>query len=115
MPRTGTMRHQLEVENPTESRQPGGEFSKSFHPVATIFAELTPLSVRAQIVDQIRGVVGTHTIRTWFHDQIKEGTRFKLVGTTRYFYAISVLNKEEANVELEVLCEEKKQDATEVT
>lgn len=105
----GSLRHCITLENPTSQIMDGdGGYTYIYTPLdpPSVYAEIKPATVR----DLERVAAGTvlstasHVVTIRYHAGVTTETRVKF--GTRYFSVVGVMNPEERNIELQLMCVE---------
>ena len=109
--KAGTLRHWLTFEKPPVSptRDTTGAEVEAWEPVVSVWGSIEPLVGREYVAAQQVNAELSHRIRVRYHPDFTPTMRI-LYGT-REFNIISLLNREERNVELEIYATEKVPDA----
>jgi SPP1 family predicted phage head-tail adaptor len=102
--KAGSLRHLVEIQNPLERQTEYGETETTWHRVATCDASITPLSAREFFAAQQVQADVSHRIVVRYVPCISP--RMRVVFGCRVFHIESVLNTDERDVTLELLCKE---------
>ena len=102
--RTQRLRHTVEVQKPTRTRDSLGDAVPSWTTVQDRPAAITPLSARDRLQADQRLNDITHRVRMWWFEGLTHDYRLKL--NSRIFEISSILNKDERNKIMELLCTE---------
>lgn len=105
--RPGRLRHRVVVQRATDAIDQYGDQTKSWANLATVWAAVEPLNGRELFTaQQTQSQVSTRiTIRPIVGQTITSKDRIKF--GSRYFDIQSVINVEERNIELQLLCVER--------
>jgi SPP1 family predicted phage head-tail adaptor len=101
---SGTLRHSVELQSATLVSDGMGGSTATWATVATVRAAIWPTSVTEQIRAASPTMVETHKIRIRYYAGIKASWRV-LFGT-RYFSIVSIVDKDERHVQMDLLCRE---------
>lgn len=101
--RAGPLRHRVTIERPQVTRDSAGGEVTTWLPVATVYASVEPLSGREWVTTNAAGADLSHRVRMRYTD-LEPTDRLDFNGRTLQVEA--VLNTEERNVELIVMCRE---------
>ena len=99
----GKMRHQITFQRPSEEKDELAGYKDDWIDVATTWAQISPVSGR-EYLTQIRETMVTHKVYCRYRPGITPRMRIKF--GERFFQIISVLNWEERNEGLTIMCEE---------
>jgi SPP1 family predicted phage head-tail adaptor len=100
----GKMRHRVTLEAPTPSRNQIGEEVQGWAAVADVWASVEPLSGRELWnAQQVQPDV-THRVRMWHRPDVRADWRLRHRG--RVLNVVAVINREELNEALELVCRE---------
>lgn len=108
--RAGRLRHSVTIENYSESRDAYGEPDKSWATYATTWAAIEPLRGDELMVAQQRDPAIKVRIVCRYVAGVTAAMRVKF--GSRYFAIKSVMNRDERDRELELECEEGRQDGS---
>ena len=101
----GTLRHLIDIQAYTANRDSFGSEEPEWVHVATVWARITPVSGKEYFASaQVHAEISTK-IAIRYVSGITPNMR--VVFGTRIFEIISVLQVEERNIELELLCKER--------
>lgn len=92
MSNPGLLRHRLVLEEPVESADGAGGVTRSFSPVATLWAEVTPVSAARAFEAERSGARITHRIGIRFADDITTKCRFRF--GERIFRIVSLRDRD---------------------
>ena len=102
--RAGLLRHKFTVRTMTEAQDSAGELIQTWANGNTIWGSISPLSGSESLSgEQITAEV-THKVWIRYDSTVTPGTR--LLFGSRVFEINSVLNKDERNIAMELLCKE---------
>ena len=99
----GKMRHRITFQYPSDDKDSLGGYGDDWKDAVTTWAQITPVSGR-EYFSQVRENTVTHKIYCRFREGISPLLRIKF--GERIFRIISVLNWEERNEGLTIMCEE---------
>lgn len=106
--RAGQLRHEVVIEQPTETSNEYGDEITGWTTFDTVFASVEPIRGReyflAQNVSQEESHQVTHRIRIRYLSGVLP--TFRITWGSRAFDIHSVLNTEERDIEMELLCTE---------
>ena len=101
----GDLRHRLTLEELNRVADDGGGFTESWVAVATIFADVSPISGSERVeADRLTGSV-THDVVLRYRAGVVPAMRFR--DGTRIFQIIAVIDVEERRRWLKCWCEER--------
>jgi SPP1 family predicted phage head-tail adaptor len=100
----GTLRHQIELQSFTSTPNGMGGFSQTWSTAATVRAAIWPTSATEQKRAAAPTMVGTHTIRIRYYSGLLASWRIKF--GTRFFSIVSIIDKDEEHVQVDLLCRE---------
>jgi SPP1 family predicted phage head-tail adaptor len=101
----GRLNRRLVLEEPVETPDGAGGVTRSFATVATVWAELVPLSARGDVVAAETGATVTHRIRVRGGWPIT--TRHRLRAGTRIFRIVTLRDADATGRFLEIHAEER--------
>lgn len=99
----GKMRHRITFQRPTEEKDRLGGYEDDWVDVATTWAQISPVSGK-EYFSQMRETTVSHRIYCRYRPGITPRLRIKFKDRT--FSIISVINWEERNEGLTIMCEE---------
>ena len=100
--RIGTLRHRVEIQEAVESRTTSGAVTKAWSTKDTVWASVRPVNAReAAQAKQAYGTI-THAVTLRYTDDLTTADR--LVFGDRVLNILGVINPEERNITLELLC-----------
>lgn len=104
--RSGILRHSVEIQSVTCVPDGMGGQTDSWATKAggTVRAAIWPISAIEQVRAGAQTMIGTHRVRIRYFPGISGKDRIKF--GTRYFAIVSVMDREERNIEMELLCRE---------
>lgn len=97
-------RNLIEIQHPVFTANDFGEQENTWTTYATIYAAIQGLSGREYIINDVKNAEVNYRIFTEFIDGVKPTDRVKF--GDRYFAIVSVVNLDELNRELQLLCKE---------
>lgn len=100
----GKMRYKVKVERATNTRDAGGGLSQAFSSVATIYANIKPKSANSAYRQGMLQEKVTHEITIRYMKNID--TNSKITYGTRSFAVNGIVNVDERDRFLTLLCEE---------
>ena len=100
----GLLNKRVELQQPTTTSDGIGGFTTVFSTIYTCFAAVWPISANEQIKNQQTSMEITHRVRIRYKSGIDASYRIKF--GSRYFSIVSVINPNESNKMLELLCKE---------
>ena len=100
----GKLRHRLSIQEPAKTRAGDGTVSESWLTLAVVWASVAPIRGRELIEAQRFESQVTHRVRMRYYAGLT--AQHRLLFGTRVLNIESVLNKEERNVEMELMCRE---------
>ena len=100
----GKLRHRITIENPQDVRGPTGEELEAWVTLATVSASVEPLSGRELLQAEQLQAEATLMVRIRYLDGLTNESRILHDGRTLEIAAI--INPEDRNVELELMCRE---------
>ena len=100
----GKMRYRVKVERATNTRDAGGGLSQDFNPVTTIYANIKPKNANSVYRQGMLQEKVTHEITIRYMKNID--TNSKITFGTRSFAVNGIINVDERDRFLTLLCEE---------
>lgn len=100
----GKMRYRVKVERATNTRDAGGGLSQAFNAVATIYANIKPKSANSRYREGMLQEKVTHEITIRYMKNIDTNSR--ITYGTRSFAVNGIINVDERDRFLTLLCEE---------
>ena len=97
------MRHRITFQKQSDDKSSLGSYEGEWTDVITVWAQITPVSGR-EFFTQVRETTVSHKIYCRYHSGISPQMRIKF--GPRIFRIVSVLNWEERNEGLTIMCEE---------
>ena len=104
MPRIGKLRSQVTLQTNTQTRDAGGGYADSWAGTATLWARIEPLSGRERLAAQQIEDTVTHRVTIRYRSGVSAQQRIAF--GVRVFNIRAVLDVDERNEWLELLCEE---------
>ena len=102
--RAGKLRHRIEVQTSVETQDAYNQPTSVWTTAVTLWGSIEPLSGRELLrADAVMGEVTTR-VRMRYDSNITPAARLK--HGTRYFDIAAVMNREDRDAEVEVLCKE---------
>lgn len=103
--RAGDLRHRIDLEAIVSVPDGMGGSTDSWVAQATnLPAAIWPVSVKEQVRAGAETMVGTHNVRIRYYPGVSAAWRARY--GTRYFSIVSVVDKEERHVQMDLLCKE---------
>ena len=102
--KTGRLRKKVTIQTPTTTVNLAGNTLETWSTLATVWADIEPLSGREAI--QARAFNAEATIRARMRYLSTLTTQCRLYYGTRYLEILSIINKDEMGREMELLCTE---------
>lgn len=99
----GKMRHRVTFQVQPPDKDALGGYGEDWKDVFTVWAQISPVSGR-EYFSQVKENTVTHKIYCRYREDISPALRIRF--GERYFRIISVLNWEERNTGLTIMCEE---------
>ena len=111
--RAGNLRHQITLQSPQTTRDSVGEQTLAFTTVATVPAEVSPISGREQFLAAQRQASTTHLVTIRYSPDVASlnATWRVLFGTRVFSIDAPPRNIDERNIMLELQCTEGLRDA----
>ena len=103
--RIGDLNKIIDIQSKTRVADGIGGFTETWATQCSgIYAAIWPVSAKEQIQSDQMSMIITHRIRIRYRSRIKSDWRIKYAN--RYFSIMSIINPNEANGNLELLCKE---------
>lgn len=105
--RSGLLRHRVTIQEYTKADNSLGEPIKTWANISgtpTVWASITPMSGSEFFTARQTATETTHRVVMRYMDGLD--TKMRLKFGSRYFYILSILNKDERDAELEIMCRE---------
>lgn len=99
---SGPLRHRLEIQTVTETRDSYGGISQAWTTLETRWANIQPMSSRELWQAQQAQSQATHKITMRYYSGLTEKHRLKVSGGTRVFNIASVINPDERKIMHEI-------------
>lgn len=99
----GILRHRITLQSPTAVADGMGGHTVTWTTVDTVWAAIWPVSAKEQLRADQPAMTVTHRIRLR-HRTV--GADWRVKYGTRYFAIVSLINVDEANRTLDLLCQE---------
>ncbi|MDZ7370255.1 MAG: phage head closure protein [candidate division KSB1 bacterium] len=100
----GLFRHRITIQQKTKVQNEYGEEMADWVDVAIVWANVNPISGREFFAAEAVSSEVTHKIHMRYRSGITPDMRIKF--KERYFQIVAVMNLQEKNVELQLLCKE---------
>ena len=101
---SGIFRHSVELQAATSTPNGMGGFVDTWATQATVRAAIWPTSATEQKKAGAQTMVATHTIRIRYYPGVSASWRVKF--GDRYFSIASIVNRDEKNVQVDLVCRE---------
>lgn len=101
--KVGKMRHRITFQRPTEEKDILAGYKDDWLDVCTVWAQISPVSGK-EYLSQVRETMVTHKIYCRYRAGITPRMRIKF--KDRIFRIVSILNWDERNEGLTIMCEE---------
>lgn len=102
--RIGTLRHRITIQNKTTIKDTVGQEKETWVDLATVWASIEPLKGREYFAAHAVNAENTIKIRIRYYPGLKPTHRIKY--GTRIFDIQSVINVDERNIEMILMCVE---------
>ena len=102
--RAGNLRHLVTIQKNTPTADGMGGQTASWAATSTAWAGIWPVSAKERVSNQQLETQLTHKIRIRYQAGVTTAKRVKY--DTRYFKIISIINMDERNITLDLLCTE---------
>lgn len=102
--RPGKLRHFVRIQNATASQDAYGDTTDTFADVDEVYASIEPLQGAELFAAQQVDPSVSYRVRMRYTDEVTPQTR--IVHGTRTLEVVSVMDREERHIELELLCKE---------
>jgi SPP1 family predicted phage head-tail adaptor len=102
--RSGYLRHTVELQSVVHTPDGMGGSVDVWSTEATVRAAIWPISANERMRSASPTMSTTHHIQLRYHDGLSP--KWRVLFGTRYFNIVSVINKEERNYHIDLLCEE---------
>lgn len=102
--RAGKLRHKVTLQSKSETRDDTGQVFRDWSDTATIYASVEPLSGRELVNAQ--AIESETTYRITIRHLAGVTTEQRIKFGSRYFEILSVINPEERNIMLQLMCKE---------
>lgn len=79
-PRIGALRHRVTLEAPIDAPDGAGGFSRSFAPIAQLWARIAPADAREDFVEQRAEQATNHAVTIRWRDDVVKDMRFVFHG-----------------------------------
>ena len=103
--RSGNLRHRVTIQESKETRKGDGSIAVTWEDVGTVWASVRPIRATERIRNNMLESEISHRVEMRYRDDITTKQRI-LFGTTRYFNIETVINPNERNINLELICRE---------
>ena len=102
--RAGRLRHRLAIQTVTETQNAVGELTRAWATVTTVWGDIQPIGGTERLAgEQITAEV-SH--RVWLRYTTYVVPEARIVFDSRTFDVLSVINRDERNYMMELLCKE---------
>jgi SPP1 family predicted phage head-tail adaptor len=102
--RIGDLRHRVELQAFTTIADGMGGGTATWSTEDTVRAAIWPVSVSEQVKAGSPTMVATHKVRIRYNEDLRAEWRVKF--GDRYFSIVSIVNKDEKNAQMDLLCRE---------
>ncbi len=102
--KAGTLRHKIALETPTETSDGLGGVSTAWSTFKSVYASIWPIKGAEYISAMQTTSEVTHKIRIRYLASVTSKMRIKF--GTRYFEIEAIINPDERNIYLEMMCKE---------
>lgn len=104
--RAGKLRHRITIQSESETADGAGGYGLAWTDLATVWASVEPLSGRElRQADQVQDET-THQVTIRYRSDVVPIGKYRISFGTRRFNVTSVINPDERNVSLTLMCEE---------
>jgi len=100
----GDLNKRVTLQHKTRVADGMGGFSESYSDAATVFAAIRPTTAKELVQANSTAMVVSHRIRIRYRRDVKGSYRVKF--GNRYFAIVSIINPEEKNEWLDLMCKE---------
>lgn len=104
--RAGRLRHRIDVQQATKTRTASGGYEETWTTVATVWGAVEPLRGREYFENAQVQSEATHRITLRYRAGVSPDDRLRHSTENRIFLPLSVLNRDERNVSLEIMAKE---------
>ena len=104
--RIGPLNKRVAIRSASTTRDAYGEPIASWSTDATVWASVEPLSGRELVSAQVQHAETTHRVRMRYQPNTTVTAEKRLLYDSRVFEIISVINRKEKKLMLELLCKE---------
>jgi SPP1 family predicted phage head-tail adaptor len=102
--RGGDLNKQILIQYPTKVPDGQGGFITTWVNAATVYAQISPVTAREQVWGMQTVMTISHTITIRYRSVLKASWRIKF--GDRFFNIVSIINVDEANDYLQIMCKE---------
>lgn len=102
--RAGKLRHKVTIQQATDSQNSIGEVTKTWSTFAKVWANIQPLAGRELFASQ--QINAEQTVRITIRALSGVEPRMRVLFGTRYYDILSVIDREERGVYMELMCSE---------
>jgi SPP1 family predicted phage head-tail adaptor len=103
-PTIGALRNRVTIEAPADAPDGAGGFTRSFAPLAQVWAKIDPVSARDQFVEQRQEQSTTHVVTIRWRSDVK--SQMRILHRGRKLLIQSVIDRDERRRFLICECEE---------
>lgn len=100
----GKMKHRIEIQEPIEVKDAYGGITTTYTTRRTCWSKITPMTGKEIYKFQKFDMRISHSVKLYYYSALEPSWRIKY--GTRYFNIISIINDEEDNKSMSLLCEE---------
>jgi len=106
--RIGARNKKIELQKPTKTANGVGGFTTTYATERTFYAAIWPVSAKERIQSDQRAMTVTHRVRIPFYSELRSDWKVKYSNrySDRYFTIGGIINGDEGNREIELLCKE---------
>lgn len=100
----GPLNKRITLQSPTKTADGMGGYSVVWKDEATVWAAIWPTSAKEAVTDRQSGLGTTYRVRTRYKAGVK--SNWRITYEDRYFNIQSIINPNESNRALDLICEE---------
>lgn len=102
--RAGDLNKRIEIQAPTRAGDGMGGFAETYSTICTVWAALWPTSASEMVKSMQQTMEISHRIRIRYRSALRSSWRIKF--ENRYFNVVSIINPNERNEWLDLMCKE---------
>jgi SPP1 family predicted phage head-tail adaptor len=102
--RAGLLRHRVSLQASAETRGSDGEITRTWVTVTTVWASVAPTGGKEYVSEDMLKAAASHLITTRYRPGLD--TSMRVLFGTRVFNIESIVNKDERDRELVLVCQE---------